>query len=115
MLRESALHSGSEFDLDGLVGGELGETGIPHGDLLVAYAEAVVGDDEAELDAARATLLEAMGPEALVDAAATVASFNSVVRVASATGIPLDEVDEDQNDNQKWFERLGINQFKKDT
>jgi hypothetical protein len=115
VLRESAQHSGSEFDLDGLTGGSMGETGIVHGGLLVAYAEAVVGDDEVKLGAARAALLEAMGPEALVDAAATVASFNSVVRVASATGIPLDEVDEGDRDNQEWFERLGINKFKKDT
>ncbi len=31
-----------------------------------------------------------MGVAALVDAAATVASYNSVVKVADATGIPLD-------------------------
>ena len=92
----------------------MGDTGIAHGDLLVAYAEAVVGDDEATLNAARDALLAAMGPEALVDAAATVASFNSVVRVASATGIPLDDVDESDAGNQEWFERLGIDQFKKD-
>lgn len=115
MLRESAQHSGSEFDLDGLVGGSMGETGIAHGNLLIAYAEAVVGDDDAELDKARTDVLDAMGPEALVDAAATVASFNSVVRIASATGIPLDDVDEGDRDNQEWFERLGIDQFKKDT
>lgn len=93
----------------------MGNTGIAHGDLLIAYAEAVVGDDDAELDKARADVFDAMGPEALVDAAATVASFNSVVRIASATGIPLDDVDEGDRDNQEWFERLGIVQFKKDT
>jgi len=92
----------------------MGQTGIPHGNLLIAFAESVVGDDEIELDAVRANLLRAMGPEALVDAAATVASFNSVVRVASATGIPLDQIDADDRDNQEWFESLGINQFKKD-
>ncbi len=114
MLRESAQHSGSEFDLEGLVGGRMGETGIAHSDLLIAFAEAVVGDDDADLDARRATLLEVMGPEALIDTAATVASFNSVVRIASATGIPLDDIDEENHDNQEWFERLGVAQFKKD-
>ena len=31
-----------------------------------------------------------MGDRALVDAAATVASYNSIVKVADATGIPLE-------------------------
>ncbi|MFM9980477.1 MAG: alkylhydroperoxidase-related (seleno)protein, partial [Burkholderiales bacterium] len=33
----------------------------------------------------------AMGPAALVDAAATVASFNAVVKLADGSGIPLEE------------------------
>jgi hypothetical protein len=36
-----------------------------------------------------------MGAEALVDAAGTVASFNSIVRVADATGIPIEDFKED--------------------
>ena len=47
------------------------------------------GEPEA-LGAARARLLGAVGPEGLVDAAAVVANFERMVRIADGTGIPLD-------------------------
>lgn len=113
MLRESAHQSGSTFDLDGLIDGQLGTTGIAHSATLIAFAEAVVGDDDARLDRARKELLQVMGPDALVDASATVASFNSVVRVASCTGIPLDDIDENDGRNQQLFQELGITGLRK--
>jgi hypothetical protein len=48
-----------------------------------------VSDDDA-LDAARQALLEACGPEVLVDTTAVVAKFQRMVRIADSTGIPLD-------------------------
>lgn len=113
MLRESAQQSGSQFNLGGLIDGHLEETGVPHDDLLIDFAESVVGDDDTRLEQARLDLLRTLGPEALVDAAATVASFNSVVRVASCTGIPLDDVNESDAGNQELFQELGISDLKK--
>ncbi len=113
MLRESAQQSSRDVKLEGLIEGVLGDTGIDHADLLIAFAEAAVGDDTAVLDRTRARLLATLGAAALIDTAATVASFNSVVRVASATGIPLDAIDEANADNQDMFEKLGIDQLKK--
>jgi hypothetical protein len=49
-----------------------------------------VGGDEASRAAARQGLLDALGPEALVDAAAVVGNFERMTRIADATGIPLD-------------------------
>ncbi len=43
------------------------------------------------LDATRTALWRAVGDAALVDAAATVASFNAVVKIADGTGIPIEE------------------------
>ena len=63
---------------------------MPHGALLIAFAEAVLGDDDARLSQARPNFRERLGDAALVDAAAVVAFFNAIDRVADATGIPLD-------------------------
>jgi hypothetical protein len=73
-----------------VLGAADGDGGIPHGALLVEFAEAVLGDDDDRLDRARARLRATLGDEALVDAAAVVANFNAIDRIADATGIPID-------------------------
>jgi hypothetical protein len=69
--------------------GDAGTTQVAHGAELLAFAEAAVGDGD--LDAARAALLECVGPEGLVDAAAVVAGFDATDRIADATGTQLDD------------------------
>ncbi len=63
---------------------------MPSGDLLLAFADAVLASDDQAVTRARDALYDSMGGRALVDAAATVASYNATVKVADATGIPLD-------------------------
>ncbi len=64
--------------------------GVPHGAELIAFVDAIIaGDDEAAT--ARARLTNALGPEAMVDAAAVAANFFMMTRIADATGTPLDE------------------------
>ena len=65
-------------------------SGVAQGGLLVAFADATAGDDDAALARAREALLAALGPAALVDAAAVTSNFERMVRIADATGIPLD-------------------------
>jgi hypothetical protein len=65
-------------------------SGVPHAEALLAFAEAVVGTDDAALAEARAAVLRELGPEPLVDAAAVASNFERMVRVADATGTPLD-------------------------
>ena len=63
---------------------------MPNGKQLVRFVTAVgVGGDE--LETAKDELTEAMGHEALVDAAAVVANFYMMTRIADGTGTPLDE------------------------
>jgi predicted transcriptional regulator len=50
----------------------------------------MVSDDEKALAPARTRVREEQGPEALVDAAAVASNFERMVRIADATGIPLD-------------------------
>lgn len=73
-----------------MLGTAADDGGIPHGRLLVEFAEAVLGSDDFRLAQARKRLGETLGTEALVDAAAVVANFNAIDRVADATGIPID-------------------------
>jgi len=63
---------------------------VPYGRLLVAFAEAVLGEDHGALARARDALMPAVGPVGLVDAAGVVGLFNAIDRVADATGIPLE-------------------------
>ncbi len=65
-------------------------SGVAHADVLVAFSEAVVADDEDALVSARAGVLEAVGSEGFVDAAAVASNFERMVRIADSTGIPLD-------------------------
>ena len=67
-----------------------GSSGVEHGHLLIAFAEAIVRDDEAVVTHARHAVIEGISPEAMVDAAGVASNFERMVRIADATGIPLD-------------------------
>ncbi|MBL6924714.1 MAG: hypothetical protein ISR42_04915 [Acidimicrobiia bacterium] len=107
LLRESSNALDQTVDLAGTIG-QGGESSVPHGDLLVAYAEAAHHDPASarELDY---QMLEVVGPGGLVDAAATVAIFNGLVRSADATGIPLDEYVMNVTVDERQV--LGLNDF----
>ena len=87
MLRASVESTGDDVELRGVTGEA--SSGIAHGDLLVRFAEQLVGDGD-DLESARDELVDAMGPAALVDTAAVVGNFERMARIADGTGIPLD-------------------------
>lgn len=82
---------------------------MPHGRLLVAFAEAVLGENEAALSHARAELMTALGPAGLVDAAGVVGLFDAIDRVADATGIPLEA--EKAEASADFRAALGLDRF----
>ena len=87
---------GESADLRSLVDGGQIETGLPGGAQLIGFVEAVVADgfdadSEERIAHAREALVDALGDEATVDAAAVIANFQRMVRIADSTGIPLDE------------------------
>jgi hypothetical protein len=90
LLRASGVTQNRDYDLNAVTGAVQSDAGVPHGRLLVEFAEAVLGEDEAALTRVRAALSEAIGPAGLVDAAGVVGLFNAIDRVADATGIPLE-------------------------
>ena len=61
---------------------------MSHGPELVAFAEAIVTDAQT-LAQSRAAVIEALGAEAMVDAAGVVSNFERMVRIADSTGIEL--------------------------
>ena len=67
------------------------DSNVEHGDHLTAFAEAIVGRDEAEIASKRATMVEAAGEPSMVDAAGVASNFQRMVRIADGIGIPLDE------------------------
>ncbi|CAM9973405.1 unnamed protein product, partial [Phaeothamnion confervicola] len=91
LLRASGKHAGEEYDMGAALEGDGGGVGVPHGTLLVEFGEAMLRGDEARRARARDALCAGMGTAALVDAAAIVASFNSVVKLADGSGIPLED------------------------
>jgi alcohol dehydrogenase class IV len=108
LLRESSNAKGEGYDLN-LLTGAGGDGNIPHGALLVSFADAVLGTDDQRLDEVRAAIRSRMGNAALVDAAAIVATFNAIDRVADATGIPIE--DNKAESTADIRAALGINAF----
>ena len=106
LLRASSEAIGEEAKLGATIG--RGDSGVPAGDLLVAFAEAATRGSDS-LASVRAELREAVGPESFVAAAATVAIFNGLVRVADSTGIPLD--DGTRNASVDFRDELGLNNY----
>lgn len=85
MLRWSSTTAGSPADLTALSHGS-GDAGLPFGADLVAFTEAIAGNDVDAIAAARETLTDAAGQAFMVDAAAVVANFEMMTRVADGTG-----------------------------
>jgi len=56
-----------DYDLNAVIGAAQSDPGVPHGRLLVEFAEAVLGKDEAALTRARAALSEAQKAEVSAD------------------------------------------------
>jgi hypothetical protein len=108
LLRESSKTTGGNYDLR-LLTGSSGDGNIPHGALLVQFAEAVLGDDDARLAAIQSEIRSTMGDAALVDAAAIAATFNAIDRVADSTGIPIE--DNKAEVTADFRAALGINSF----
>jgi len=90
LLRVSGQMQGQELDLTAVRHGadSAAQSGIPHAELLVRFADALVAHDDAQLVSLRGPIIEALGPDGLLETASTAANFQRMVRIADATGIP---------------------------
>ncbi|TDJ68324.1 MAG: hypothetical protein E2O35_02970 [Proteobacteria bacterium] len=108
MLRASAKANNITVNLAAVMDRTL-DSGIEHGDVLLAFADAVTGADQDAAHAARARLVERMSPRALVQAAAIAANYTTNDRAANATGIPLEGMF--LEDTAAFRSELGIDDF----
>lgn len=84
MLRASSRTNDQPFDAVAAVEGAA--TTVPLGPQLVAFVDAVVDRDPNQADAARRALAVVGGDAAVVDAAAVLANFEMMTRIADGTG-----------------------------
>ena len=87
----SGQATGTDLDLSAVNGPMGSDGGVAHGERLMAFTEAAMGDDPDALAREREVLRGLLTPEAFVDTCAVIGAFNVVDRIADATGIPLDE------------------------
>ena len=96
MLRASGEVNGLEIDVEAALDrGFFGDCGVPGSAELLGFAAAVVSaaasGDRDGVQRARELLRARLGDDAVSEAAATVAAFCGLVRVADGTGIQLDD------------------------
>lgn len=89
MLRASVEHCGGTVDLRAVADSRV-DSGIPHGAVLLAFADAVLGAGSDGLSRARDAVRQALGDGALAQCAAIAANFSMNDRAANATGIVLE-------------------------
>ena len=97
-----------DFDLASVTNPEE-NSGVAGGDLLLEFTDACLGDDADRLLTARQRLADELGPQAMIESAAIVATFSQMVRIADATGIPLDSVT--QQASEGFREEIGLEEF----
>lgn len=100
---------GSDVDLGAITRDTSDEVvGVAHGAELVAYADAAVARS-ADLAAARKAVQDTLGDVEVVDAAAVIANFQRMVRIADGTGIPIDAPLDVLSADLR--QEIGINEF----
>lgn len=83
--------NGLTIDLEGALDADhVGDVGVPASPELLAFTNAVELS-RGDIDETRAGLAAVIGDEAATEAAAIIAIFNGLVRVADGTGIQLDD------------------------
>jgi len=90
MLSWSSTESGTPADIMAITE-EAGDAGLPLGAELIAFTDAIAGADDAALVAARDALVTVAGEAFMIDAAAVVANFEMMTRVADGTGARFSE------------------------
>ena len=108
MLRASSEKEQVKVNLQSVVD-RTTEPGVEHGDLLRALTEATIEMRLGDLTEVRKEAVEKMGTTATVDALAVASGFNGITRVADATGIPIDDYENDVG--RQIREATGINDF----
>lgn len=104
MLRASSLAFDYPLDIRGFVDPSV-DLGIPGADVLLRLVDSVLAETE-PLTGVHTDIIDRLGPESLLDAAAVFGNFEMMNRVAEGTGIPIAKQRIDRNADV--IETLGI-------
>lgn len=85
------------------------DTGAPHGRELIAFSNALIGNDVEALNTRRNELNAAMNRESVIAASITAGVFSMVDRAANAIGINVEEMV--LKPSTDFREQFGINKF----
>ncbi len=107
-LRASGKATDDDYRLEGVIT-EDAAVGVDQEDELLAFADAAVNGEQSELASARQLVVDSLGVDAMVDAAAIIAGFNGITRIADATGIPVEP--RKLAETEEWRAALGIDRF----
>lgn len=108
LLRESGKTKKMNYNLKAIVDLDL-DSGVENGDVLLAFADAISGTDQAGLKRARAVVEERMGGNAVIEAAIVASNFSMLDRIANAVGIPLEDFVVSKT--QDFWAELGIDKY----
>ena len=97
-----------QYDLRGIVDDALA-IGVSHEAELLQYCDALVVGFQPALNATLPIVIHSLGERALVDSAAVIAGFSGIVRIADATGIPLEQTKAEQTSGLRAH--LGIDRY----
>ncbi len=110
MLSSSAIAYGYDLDVAAISDPSV-PIGIPGGQELLFFVDAVMTRTPNDLEGAQSAIINVLGPESLVDAAAVLGNFEMMNRVAEGSGIPVSvQAIERLSDT---IEKLGLNSFLK--
>ena len=101
-------NSNHAYDLRGIMDPSV-PTGVKHENHINALIECIVHSKWLELGELRQKADSIMGRQAVIDTLIVAAGFNGIIRVAEATGIPLD--DKVKDITREMREDMGINRF----
>lgn len=108
MLSWSSTESGTPADITAIaVGGP--DAGLPHATALIEFTDAAADTNNPKLVRARTELVRSAGEAFMVDAAAVIANFEMMTRVADGTGARFSDRGAEQR--AEIGERLRINDF----
>ena len=88
MLRESSIVYGYDLDYTAIADPSV-PLGVPGGNALMQLVDATIGGTTQTLANTHEQIVNELGPEALLDAAAVFGNFEMMNRIAEGTGIPL--------------------------
>lgn len=111
-----AVGESEEVSLDGLTDPNCTEVqGIENSDVLIRFVDAAMSGDDEGLAVAREELCNTISPEAMIDAAGVIGSFQITTRLADGAAVPMDYenwcTDEMLETATELNKSLGINEY----